>query len=1466
MNTKLFLKKNKKFICGVKAIMCILTLLVLLKNALIDGMTPYYNNRDYSIQNSVDINSNSKIAMADGISQMFFAKGNLIDKFYVMYAGNVNEDAIFNLSIIDSNSKVIFEGDYPFSDLSQSVYSQIDVDIFGLERNACYTLNIATDAKGVYLYVLPSEHSYYDTYGNYSTGGTEYEGYVSVGFQFTYQYITPGNLAFFLLRLILIIFLGCIFCLGILNFESIIAEYISNSRKEGFLYALYFSVCTSFVFNPLDNLRTDVTTFTREMGAGYLTGYDASKTISNFSRWFAIFAIAFAGYFLVTNWFLKKERTEEAEKVHNFLDKIIVLADVNLVLRCITYFYDDYRRDNIFYYASYLLATIVVFGIIYLVFHLDRKIRANTYYQILILGFLVSIPLAIINITEWENNKLLIGIQALLGLILVLTIYFIPKAADKNEKLLISKAAVIICAPIPFVTSLYIEAINIANQFEIFIAHHRRNYSLICTFIFVLFIVFLFSANKKHWKLGWWEKWSNIWMVVGVGCLSQNIALENTYTPDIFESANYSVLISSFLNFKEIPIVEHLGHHMMLNVWEGIIYAILNQDFSGAIVSPYSGYVAVPFMLLFYLFIRKIWDERMALWVTLLFPFHSYWKEFAWGILLVITVVAYVEKNSYGRACAIWLAFVWCCLSRADIGLAFGIACFVSLTIYIIVEKNWKAIKQLLLPLIGIGIAGVGGWCTLCLIKGINPVTRLIEFIKLFAATINWAPNTIGNSGNTVFSWCYVIIPFAVIIGLLYAVFDKSIRKSMGKGIWIALLMLGFSYFANYSRALARHSLNEMATGIVIWTGYLFLALLFACILKKNQFFLPTFVFFILCNTLFLTDANYNENPIADMAFARMGDFSDGWTLPRFAEEERAYEVDGSVATYWTKIKAEQDVKQRVTYSEEFKQAVEPFGYVILTLLDEDDTFLDFIYNSYIYSEYKRLDPVYAAQSPTMLSGELSQEYFIDELKSNIENIPIAFMPNDTGAYSDMDGIKLNFKYYKVAEFIYANYKPLCNYGYFSVWCLNDRYNEMVQKLQGYDVISQIDITQLTTSNCTAEDYEEKIVLNSVGDDPYAYGFENCIDLSKYRDMTIPIDIEYKTDTEGEMQLFYTLNKNETYSAVKVCTTWISGHGVAHFEIPVSEYTSLRLDIPNQSSVTIYSIRLATIATHISKMDSLVCSDSYTVENCEVEKNADGTLTLVTTSIAPKIIDIQDVLGLSAFSGKTVCLDVDYITDTAGKMQAFYTTSSTDIFNETNSVSQQIDGAGHAFFNIPISEGTRIRFDIPEESNVTIRNITVSLQDDWSFIDAGYDSQQHIYSVDRLPLYWAELDEKKAVNNSIMDETEMKDGYFIFDKLAATDRQNGNYASLKTTYYGADTLGNIEDEDEYIPAALIAGKYTNGEFTEKYRFNFTIKEGLHEYLFRISSDYYWTLNDVNAFKIECSEELSKPEINILQGD
>ena len=148
----------------------------------------------------------------------------------------------------------------------------------------------------------------------------------------------------------------------------------------------------------------------------------------------------------------------------------------------------------------------------------------------------------------------------------------------------------------------------------------------------------------------------------------------------------------------------------------------------------------------------------------------------------------------------------------------------------------------------------------------------------------------------------------------------------------------------------------------------------------------------------------------------------------------------------------------------------------------------------------------------------------------------------------------------------------------------------------------------------------------------------------------------------------------------------------------------------------------------------------------------------------------------------------------------------------------------------------------------------------------AYTGIIHNQSIGHLPQIWAEYDEKNAVENEVITKLIKKNGLYIFENKTFKPDKKGNYLLL--------TALNDGNEDENVVIKL--GKYEHGTFEEKYCYTVTMSEGLHDYLIRVSTDYYWYHGKINAVCIEnendtsedpqIEENMKNVEMKILKGD
>ncbi|MBD5524294.1 MAG: hypothetical protein HDR04_07725 [Lachnospiraceae bacterium] len=1297
-----------------------------------------YSYRDYAVDENAE-NLQCIEYSINGLSQKFVAKGNILSSVYI-YLNDVTEsNGELEIVIKDNRDVVVHRKIISMGDYRSENWNRIDLGMSGLKRGKVYSFEILSNTD--ILTNISLENNNQSVFLECLQNGQRVQYILNLGLQFTYRYLSLGNFIVLTLNGIFIICMIAILSYAIYNMKKIYREFIVSEKKQGFAYALSGALSVMLLFNPLDQIATEVSKFNRVFGAGFIRNYDVSKVIHNFEVWFLIFTITFSLLFLLINYKKKEWGSVQDKRYEIFLDNLIILALTMQLLRCFNFFYDESVSDNIFYYSVYLLGLWIFFVGLIITTRLNKIIDYETLIRTLVISFSEGFPIAIFISETWQSGKILIGVQAIL-ICLNLTIVYFAKLKNFFFFDKVYSILSLLLAFVPFLTSVYIELVHILNQHGIFVTHLKTIYVLMSCLYIILFTFVSLIFKSKSLSFQKWREWAFGGIILGVSSLGVQIPLQQIIEGDIYESANCSVLVSDWLNFGSIPIVEHYGGHMMQGVWEGIIYALLNNDYHGAILSPYRVYIYPVLAILFFLLLKNVWDEDIAVWAVLLIPFYNNFGYFGLGLLVCTTTVAYVRKKTWFRAFGIWLAVAWCVIYRLDLGFAFAFASIIALILYVIKQRDLRSMKQLGISFVITVSSGGAVWFFLCVLKNIDPFKRIREFIEISASNQNWAFYGIGDSSKAIFAWCYIIVPLIVALCTIYIVFSQKILKKVSIENWIMLLILGVSYFCNFQRGLTRHSLIENATTGILWCSLLFIAIFFALYLNRNYLCIPFFIVLVICNTVFIQDGNYTEQNIVDTATIKLDNFIDTWTVHqmRFGSDEN------EIKTYWEELSDKKEKVNRVINT--LDNEILSYQKIMDLLLQDNETYIDFMTRSFVYSAIGRRCPVYVAQSPIMLSGEYSQERFVSDIQADIDNIPLAILPiTDSRLSIGYDGIANAYRYYKVSEFIYKNYRPLCSNGEFAVWCLKDRYEDMLNKLEFAALEADLDsIIELPYYDCTILQQTGGIQVTAIDIDPRIEDLQAVIDLHEVVGVHAKISVEYQIDHTGYLQLFYTTDEGESYSEEKSCVVEVSDEGVAEFQIYVTENTKLRLDMPTECTI---------------KINKIVCGIN------QIDWGYDGN--------------------------------------------------------------------------------------------------TVSI-DEYGNINYSYYSQLHNYELDQLPRIWAEKDTVNAIGNKTMYTTNLIGNTYVLSGTEFNGRRDECYLLLTSNYSGQDIGGKYKSDDESMRGVVCLGWYDGDMFVEKCRYFFTMQEGEHDYLFRISTDYFWHLGEINALQFYTDYDTNKTKIRILEGD
>ncbi len=1037
MNTGIKKKTGSVFMILVKALLCVLILAVIGGVLVSEGFKPYYSTKDFDEKNLFTAGKAESLGDAKEVSQTFYTRGMFLNHVSA-YVGKTSGEVI-EVSITTTDGRVLDSVSLDTAALAENAWNRIPgLSLPGLDQdNAPYVI-VFSSPQGLSPLMRSTEEAP-ASFGECVVDQAASEGALALQFQYTYRFLSHSRICELMLKVFFAALFAVILCFSVCRLEDLWPHFHAADKKRGLPAALFCAGNVTLLYDPLDAPSLGITRFARIVGTASASDIDVSRRTSNFSLWFVLFGISLALFWLFFCYLSDSVRGKENEKVFSFLQDFFVLADCVLVLSCITYFKKAESLPTVYSFTSCAVLMILWLTGAYLALKLSRRVTAAFYMRLQFTALCLSLPAAVVT-SMGEEGRMLLGWWFVLSAMVIVLCRLLPRKKAEQRCSEAVKLFSLFAAFLPLLTSLYIELMPILNRHRIFVASPAKWYLAAMAAFLAVSVLFSLLVFFRRMTVGKIALLAVPVFVFGVGMLSQQLPVTTVQPTNIYETANYGVLISDFLQHGRIPIVEHYGGHMLSHVLEGILYGVLNNDAANAFVSPYRDLNMVFLVLFFYFMVREIWNKEIAPFAALLFTYNVYWLYYGWAVLCCIAAAAYVRKNTWLRAVLLWAAFAWSALYRLDLGFASGIALVGSLGIWIIFTKNKTAFKQLLVTMLGWAAAGGLGWVLLCVLKGLNPLNRLKEFLEISLSNQNWAINTIGSTGTAQFSFYYLFLPFTVIICLIAAVFSRRIREKADPAVYVLLLMLGLSYLGNFSRSLVRHSLAELLTTIISWTSFLFVAAFVALWTENRRWFLPVFMCFMLLDTLFLKYDNYAQTSVTEQAVTRPASILEDWKPQRFSAE-------GSL-TVWEQYKTDQTVVERVQFPEEETASADCYRKVLDALLSEEETFVDFTNKSLLYSILEREDPAYVSQSPMQLSGEFSQEEFIRQ----IEGVPVVLMPanaDTTGLGSGLDGISNSYRYYKISEYIYQNYTPLCCYGdAFAVWCLKDRTDDCREKLK----------------------------------------------------------------------------------------------------------------------------------------------------------------------------------------------------------------------------------------------------------------------------------------------------------------------------------------------------------------------------------------------------------------------------------
>ena len=735
---------------------------------------------------------------------------------------------------------------------------------------------------------------------------------------------------------------------------------------------------------------------------------------------------------------------------------------------------------------------------------------------------------------------------------------------------------------------LYLELTQILNQYGVQLGDRRLPVTAIAAACAAAAAaVFAVQARRPDALRPAEKDWKRLWyplLLVSLSLLAAQPELQSYVSSDFFERANGAVSISGFLNFGQLPAVETHGAHMLSDYVGGIFWGLVNGDSLAACFTSYSGISLALTTLVFYALLRSCIGTDAAFAAALLLPITGInlgdWYAHL-SYLPALALVWLLQKKSFGRYAAFWASAAFSVLYRGDVGLAVGLSAVAVLLIHTALQKSGREWKCFCLGGLAVGGPLAALLAVLCLARGISPLSRLWEFLQLMAfSNQNWAYEKIGTVGTAGLVWTYLVTP-VLILALLAAALLRVRRGAQTTAAhWLFYVFAG-GYFLNFPRTLVRHSLMEnipvYCLSVGVWALALGLWLLWktpAPAARSGRVALPL----LLMTAIMLSSALFDSGltvgtSLVDRVYAR---FADGQII-----DYQLIDADGSV----TRVRTVEQPMPRVVLSEWMQSVYQPLQAEMDRLLGDGETWLDFTNQSTLYAILGRPSPVFVNQSPGLLSGEYTQQAFIEEIEAQAERVPVALLPQSDVLLSfSLDGVPNALRYYRVAEYMYTHYTPYETVGRFAIWVRNGW--QPPQEGAAAEASLQADFSRLQPVNASIQTENGVLTVQPTAEDPQLHRFETVLNGAADGE-TLNLTLEYTSGADGVLQLFYAQpNRNfEEESSVRAAVQKTDSARTVTLSIPWNRSYRLRLDTPDHTAFTIQSVSVAQSAATLCGYD-----------------------------------------------------------------------------------------------------------------------------------------------------------------------------------------------------------------------------------------------------------------------------------------
>lgn len=793
--------------------------------------------------------------------------------------------------------------------------------------------------------------------------------------------------------------------------------------KRAIFVAMVITVVVSYYINPLDNI--ELTDWNRTFCSALLSGISIDARIGNFYKLFffylpIIFILTLGGMS-----YLFKRRITYKE----FFIKYSILTFFSAIASHISRFTPDSEVNE-----NPMLQCIIAFLVIFVIISLiDYKEQISvTDFTILFVEYVV----AVISCNLIFHSEKIITYIIITGLCLVGIMTFLIRTTTGNKLHQAIFNWLLVLMWLPAFIRGALEGLYFLTEHGRNVERYFTHLSSACLIFIVLSVLVTWFITRRSWNIKIVGYIGALTSCVSIGYFSYSYQYVFNYGSfaNVYELGNDAVAMDTFL-YGKIPIVDYFSAHALGDVWTKLIYCFIHNDINGILVDPYSGLNNVlALIILFYIF-KELFDENISVLLVMLFPGMIISIKWASICMISIAMLIHIMKKQTVKSYVLfWTTVLISAFTSYDEGISLGVACILAYILCCLFQKLWIELKKFIISGAAIGFGVLLLYVIYALITGVPVIGRIKEWMSVsVGSSSSWATSNFGDPTSFAFLISYFVVPITAVVLLVLAIARYIVTK---KNIKLMALTAAFTLteILYITRTIVYHNL-AVCSG---WTGVLL------------NFIHWTVSIYVLYR---LTDKDASEN-------RRIMAFASTLLLVILAESTAVTNywptADSSLLNKSLVASNSWDIQDgfksnigqpRIVYDDDTTAMVNQFKNIFDLLLTDEQTFLDFANVTSLYLMTDRERPCYVGQSPSLLTDLYSQECFLNEISEY--DCPLVVLGTTKTSYlQQMVGIPHNVRYYKIAEYIYKNYRPLVKFDEFAIWCERvsyDQYRDIFQ-------------------------------------------------------------------------------------------------------------------------------------------------------------------------------------------------------------------------------------------------------------------------------------------------------------------------------------------------------------------------------------------------------------------------------------